>query len=96
MQCEWILDVLLKQRGENIQAVCATESAEEAWRKHTLDIASKTLAIETNSWYMGANVPGKRREMLLYMGGIPMWHKACLESLEGWKDFETIREPVKL
>lgn len=34
---------------------------------------------------MGANVPGKKREFLLYLGGMPAWHKACVEALEGWK-----------
>lgn len=38
---------------------------------------------------MGANVPGKRREMLIYLGGIPTWHKTCVDSLVGWKDYET-------
>jgi hypothetical protein len=37
---------------------------------------------------MGADVPGKKREFLLYMGGIPAWHKACEEALEGWKGFD--------
>jgi hypothetical protein len=37
---------------------------------------------------MGANVPGKKREFLLYLGGIPAWHKACEEALEGWKGFD--------
>jgi hypothetical protein len=37
---------------------------------------------------MSANVPGKKREFLLYMGGIPSWHKACEEALEGWKGFD--------
>lgn len=89
MQCELVLDALTKQRQQNIQAVCAKPSAEEAWRKHVLSVADQTLLIQTDSWYMGANVPGKRREMLIYVGGIPRWHKACRASLEGWKDFET-------
>jgi hypothetical protein len=37
---------------------------------------------------MGANVPGKKREYLLYMGGLPTWKKLCDEALEGWKGFE--------
>ena len=89
LQCEWILDVLLKQRGENLATVEPTKSAEDAWRKQTLDLANMTLAVQTNSWWMGANIPGKKKEYLLYMGGIPMWHASCVKALDGWKDFET-------
>lgn len=49
MQCEWILEVLLKQQAENIETVCPTKSAEEGWRKHALEIADTTLLVETNS-----------------------------------------------
>ena len=54
LQCEWILDVLYKQCEEKLATVEAKKEAEEAWREHCLDLASKTLAIYTNSWYMGA------------------------------------------
>lgn len=37
---------------------------------------------------MGANVPGKKREYLLYMGGVQNWHAACRDALEDWKGFE--------
>lgn len=38
--------------------------------------------------YMGANVPGKKREFLLYMGGIPRWWNACEDALQNWKGFD--------
>ena len=56
MQCEWILSVLEKQCKENIATVEAKKEAQDAWREHTFYLASKTLAIYTDSWYMGANV----------------------------------------
>ena len=92
LQCEWILSVLQKQCEEKIATVEAKKEAQDAWRQHCLDLASKTLAIHTDSWYMGANVPGKKREYLIYMGGIPAWHQACLDALDGWKGFEIQRE----
>lgn len=88
MQCEWILAALLKQCKEGLTTIEANKQAQETWRNHCLDLASKTLAIHTDSWYMGANIPGKKREYLIYMGGIPAWHEACLDALEGWKGFE--------
>ncbi|USW56787.1 Putative flavin monooxygenase, FAD/NAD(P)-binding domain superfamily [Septoria linicola] len=96
LQCEWILDLFLKQRGEKLATVEPSKSAEQAWREHTLDLANKTLAVETDSWYMGANVPGKKREYLLYAGGIPMWHEHCQAALEGWRDFETSRARAQM
>jgi hypothetical protein len=36
---------------------------------------------------MGANVPGKKREYLLYLGGVPNWHKACREAIDDWQGF---------
>lgn len=89
LQVEWILNVLRKQREERLDAVEAKQSEEDKWRQQTLDLANATLAVETNSWYMGANVPGKRREFLIYMGGVPTWHKACIDALEDWKGFDT-------
>ncbi|KAF2486985.1 hypothetical protein BDY17DRAFT_288105 [Neohortaea acidophila] len=88
LQGDWILSVIEQQIKDGLATVEANKEAEEAWREHCLDLASKTLLIKTNSWYMGANVPGKKREFLVYLGGIPMWHKACVDALDGWKGFE--------
>ena len=88
MQGEWIADVLCKQRDEKLATVEAKREAAEAWAKGVRDLANMTLAVETNSWYMGANVPGKKREFLLYLGGLPEWQKACQKALDGWNDFE--------
>lgn len=93
LQVEWILEALQKQRKEDIDAVEAKQSEEEKWRQGTLDLAAQTLAVETNSWYMGANVPGKKREFLIYMGGVPAWHQACVDALDDWKGFDTSARP---
>jgi len=41
----------------------------------------------TDSWYMGANIPGKPREQLNFPGGFPMYEKECRNALDGWKGF---------
>ena len=53
LQCEWILSVLQKQCEEKIATVEAKKEAQDAWREHCLDLASKTLAKYTASWYNG-------------------------------------------
>lgn len=88
MQGEWIRDVICKQRDEKLATIEAKKEAENAWAQGVKDLADMTLAVNTNSWYMGANVPGKRREFLLYLGGLPEWKKACAKALDGWSDFE--------
>lgn len=95
LQGEWVVSALEKQRREGLDAVEAKQDEENKWRQETLDLASQTLAIETNSWYMGANVPGKKREFLIYMGGVPTWHEAAVNALEDWRGFDTEAGPTQ-
>jgi hypothetical protein len=81
------LKLLTKQRDEGIETIEASKEAEQIWRKHVLDLAEGTLLVQTNSWYMGANVPGKRREYLIYLGGLPLYQQKMAEALEGWQGF---------
>lgn len=106
LQCEWIRDALKAQRENNIDVLEANQAEEDKWRQGCTDMANRTLAVQTNSWYaflpttisdmfsltdlryMGANVPGKKREYLLYMGGVQNWHAACQAALKDWRGFE--------
>ena len=53
-----------------------------------LDLANKTLTVQTASWWNGANVEGKKREFLLYMGGMPLYFEAAEKALDGWSGFD--------
>lgn len=57
----------------------ATAEADRQWREHTDEIADMTVFPRAKSWYMGANVPGKKRQSLNYPGGLPMY-------LQKWAD----------
>ncbi|CAK1365733.1 unnamed protein product [Cercospora beticola] len=94
LECEWVRDVLERMRTENLSTIDVKREKAEAWRDQVLQLAEGTLAIHTNSWYMGANVPGKKREYLLYLGGVPMWHDACREAIKDWQGFRV--EQAKL
>lgn len=37
---------------------------------------------------MGTNIPGKKREPLLWLGGMPLWHENCQEALKDWQGFD--------
>ncbi len=76
---EWISD-LVEYAGEHgIETFDADADAEEAWVAHVNDLASKTLFPLANSWYLGANIPGKPRVFMPYPGGVGNYRKKCDE-----------------
>lgn len=87
IQGEYILQLLTRQRDENIETIESTPEAEQTWREHVLALADRTLMIKTNSWYMGANVPGKRREYLIYLGGLPLYQQKMAEAIDNWQGY---------
>jgi acetyl esterase/lipase/cation diffusion facilitator CzcD-associated flavoprotein CzcO len=76
---DWIADTLIDLRDKGFDTIEPTPFAEEAWRKHCTDCADITLFQETDSWYMGANVPGKPRVLFPYIGGVGRYRRICDE-----------------
>ena len=68
----------LRERG--LTRIEATPEAEEAWRNQCFELANSTLFPKADSWYMGANIPGKVRELLMYPGGLPLYLQELRES----------------
>ncbi|MCJ1417740.1 hypothetical protein MMC32_004085 [Xylographa parallela] len=91
IQADWIVDTIAALRKENIKTIEATKDAEEEWRQIVTALSDATLFPGTSSWYMGANVPGKPREQLNYLGGLPRYGQECRERLDGWKGFTVVR-----
>ncbi|MEL6892841.1 MAG: alpha/beta hydrolase fold domain-containing protein, partial [Actinomycetota bacterium] len=79
---EWITDTLDTLRRDGHAVIEPTELAEHAWVQHTNDFADITLFPQANSWYMGANVPGKARVVLPYVGGVDRYRQACVDVVE--------------
>jgi len=79
---EWIRDTLIDMREKGFDTIEPTPVAEEGWRQHCADCADITLFQDTNSWYMGANVPGKPRVLFPYIGGVGRYRKICDEVRE--------------
>jgi cyclohexanone monooxygenase len=87
-QGDWIAQLLDHLRQRNYARVEATVAAEEAWRGQVLELADATLFPRADSWYLGANIPGKPREMLAFSGGLPAYLAKCRESAErGYEGF---------
>jgi cation diffusion facilitator CzcD-associated flavoprotein CzcO len=76
---EWITECITHLIQNGIESIEATEQAEDLWTKHVNNVASQTLYPQANSWYMGANIPGKPRVFLPYVGGVGNYRKICDE-----------------
>ncbi len=86
---EWIAQCIDYLREHNIDLVEPNKEAEEAWSKHCREIANTTLYVKGDSWYTGANIEGKPRSFLIYLGGFDYYTKHCHEvaqnNYEGFK-----------
>ncbi|MBS4727439.1 NAD(P)/FAD-dependent oxidoreductase [Mycobacterium sp. SM1] len=76
-------------REHNLDIIEPSPEAEDAWVAHTNELAQATLMPESpTSWYMGANIPGKPRRVLVYLGGAPAYRAKVDEVIAaGWDGF---------
>jgi cation diffusion facilitator CzcD-associated flavoprotein CzcO/acetyl esterase/lipase len=79
---DWVCDTIEHMDRNGIETIEPTETAESGWVQHVNDCADVTLMPTANSWYMGANVPGKPRVFLPYIGGVDRYRKACEEVVD--------------
>ena len=93
---DWVVDTLESMRAGGFSEIEPTEAAEAGWVLHVNDCGDITLYPQANSWYMGANVPGKPRVFLPYVGGVDAYRKACVEVVDrDYLGFE-LRGPGKV
>ena len=76
---DWVLDCLGHLRARGFDVIEPTEIAESGWTQHVNDCADITLYPAANSWYIGANVPGKPRVFLPYCAGLDFYRASCDE-----------------
>ncbi|KAK8074596.1 hypothetical protein PG997_009259 [Apiospora hydei] len=89
LQGDWILGLMNHMRDKGLKKVEAEEESEKKWRETVLNLANATLLPTTRSWYMGDNIPGKPREPLLYLGGVPAYYKTLGEAAKnGYTGFK--------
>jgi cation diffusion facilitator CzcD-associated flavoprotein CzcO len=85
---EWIADCLAYLRAHGRTTIEATPEAQEAWVAHVNEVGSATLYPRANSWYMGANIPGKPRIFMPYVGGVGTYRQKCDEiAAQGYTGF---------
>ncbi|MDQ2897767.1 MAG: cyclohexanone monooxygenase, partial [Actinomycetota bacterium] len=85
---DWIADCLAYLRAHDLASIEPTVEAEDAWVAHVNAVAEMTLYPRANSWYMGANIPGKPRIFMPYIGGVGAYRKKCDEvAANGYEGF---------
>lgn len=76
---EWITDCLRYMQENDIARIEPLEEAEDTWVEHVNEVAHQTLYPHANSWYLGANIPGKPRIFMPYVGGVGAYREKCAE-----------------
>ena len=74
---EWIADCIEYMRSRGATLIEPSRDAEEAWVGHVGEVAGGTLRSTCSSWYVGANIPGKPRVFMPYIGGFPAYIERC-------------------
>jgi cation diffusion facilitator CzcD-associated flavoprotein CzcO len=88
---EWVADCIAHLRDEGIAAIEPTPEAQEAWARHAEEVGNATLYPTADSWYMGANVPGKPRVFMPYIGGVGAYRERCDEvAANGYEGFTLV------
>ncbi len=93
---DWIADCIHDMGERQLTVVEATPEAEAEWVAHVNEVADTTLYPQANSWYLGANVPGKPRVFMPYVGGVGVYREVCDEvAANGYKGFTLSRAPAE-
>jgi cyclohexanone monooxygenase len=86
----WIGECITHLRTTGQQTIEPLPESEQAWITHVNAVADGTMytAPTCNSWYLGANIPGKPRIFMPYVGGFPRYRERCeLEAASGYPGF---------
>ncbi len=73
---EWIARCIADLDARGVATIEPSEAAEAAYVAHVNQVASQTVYLSCNSWYLGANIPGKPR-MFMPLFGFPAYAAKC-------------------
>jgi cyclohexanone monooxygenase len=86
---DWIADCIRYMTSHSLDTVEATVEAQELWVERVIESADRTLYPKANSWYLGANVPGKPRVFMPFVDGFGVYGKICARiAAGGYEGFE--------
>ena len=85
---DWIADAISHLDHNGIGTIEPTAQAEADWGRHVNELAAPTMFMHANSWYLGANIPGKPRVFMPYVGGMGTYRTRCEEVVaNGYEGF---------
>ncbi|MET0370354.1 MAG: NAD(P)/FAD-dependent oxidoreductase [Sphingobium sp.] len=94
---EWIDRLIAHMQAKDFATIEARPEAEAQWVEHVNLVAQGTLYTKANSWYMGANIPGKPRMFMAYVGGMEAYRAQCeAVAADGYAGFTLSHETVSL
>ncbi len=73
----WIFDCIEYVNKNNYQTIEASAKAQKSWVNHNKEVSKDHVRSSCNSWYIGANIEGKSRVFMPYVGGFPEYVKKC-------------------
>ncbi|GAB4969792.1 hypothetical protein MAHJHV55_42980 [Mycobacterium avium subsp. hominissuis] len=78
VQVDWVIDLLCAARRLGVTEVEPRRDAAVAWTRHVAEVAERTLFPKAaSSWYLGANIEGKKRVFMPYIGGFGTYRRHC-------------------
>ncbi|KAF7556962.1 hypothetical protein G7Z17_g1031 [Cylindrodendrum hubeiense] len=89
IQCDWIIQTMIHMRTQGLSRIETRLDEEKEWARLTNEACNKTLLpLNETTWYMGGNIPGKARQALNYMEGLPAYRKHLGQcETSGWANF---------
>jgi cation diffusion facilitator CzcD-associated flavoprotein CzcO len=80
LQGNWVIDCIAHMTKNNLTRIEANSDAQDRWTKHLDELFHQSLFPQAESWYNGANIPGKPRQILGYPGGFSTYLEICADS----------------
>ncbi|WP_372512990.1 flavin-containing monooxygenase [Mycobacterium cookii] len=91
----WIADAIAYLDDNGYAAMEPTHDAVDRWGAELARRADESLFTKAESWYMGANVPGKPRVFMLFIGGFAAYNDICADvATAGYKGFVLLKGPA--
>lgn len=85
---DWVVDCMAYVRDVGARSIEPKLEDEDAWVEHVNEVAQVSLRSTCSSWYVGANVPGRPRVFMPYIGGFPVYVAKCNEVMDaGYEGF---------
>jgi hypothetical protein len=78
VQVDWVVDLITAARSQGVTQIDVRADAAAAWTRHVTAVSEGTLFVHaTSSWYLGANIEGKKRVFMPYVGGFGAYRREC-------------------